>query len=441
MLTYFSRKLFIALLTVSNISIFAMQDIPGQLPGIDDQPRFLLASTYRDSCQAVNNNESIGTFCNALNNFRDAINFPIPAQLNLNQIVINYNHANFIARGNLTLNRIRAIGNEFLIRNIKIHEEDLSKRLDLARMDENIRLGEGVRSHFNHPNLSVNAQNALRSLTGRIFQISVDQNPELLSTSTGTLAAFNNVGLGIQNQLLSLIPGNNQLLNSILTCAHAYTTDKGRSQYYFVPSNQLDLCSGLPNGMVVVNNDERDIIAYLRNNQNAFRITTLRIQDNNNLLHPFDDIDLTMGQPQYLNNEDCVIASIVANPGGNLLQYGGNSRINFFPNQPILQNMRCFAIGYSGCFHYDLTAFNLHQHAQLINNFGEVSPLFIMSDSLNNIANIPQFNNGEVSCHIPSAEGMSGGAMFYENLINPSLNIFGCITSGYNDNDMGNYFL
>lgn len=217
-------------------------------------------------------------------------------------------------------------------------------------------MGNGVRSSFNHPDLSVNAQNSLNILTGRIFQISVEDS-QLVSTSSGTLANYNPLGIGIQNKLSQLIPGNNQALNSIVTCAHALTSDDGRTTSYFVPSNQIDLLTGLPNGMGM-NPNRNTLIQYLINNQNSFRITGLCAQDKTNLLNPlFYDIDLTMGQPQFLENEDCVIATIIPNIGGALLQYGGNSTINFFRNQPPL-NTRCFSLGYPGCFHYNLNAFN-----------------------------------------------------------------------------------
>lgn len=433
----FYKKVIILCAVFFKIQTFAMTDVPGPLPGIGDQPRLVLAATYRDLCGSVNNNGSIINFSNALNNFEDAINFPIPVNIVGGQVVVAYNHANFITRSRLTLNRIDGIGIEFLAKNLKAHEELLKQRVDLARIDENVRLGDGVISHFNHPNLSVNAQNSLNILTGRIFQISVGINPALVSTSSGTLANYNPLGIGIQNKLPQLIPGNNQALNSIVTCAHAFKSDDGRTTSYFVPSNQIDLQSGLPNGIVLVHNDERDLILYLTNNLNSFRITGLCAQDKVNG-NQFIDVDLTMGQPQFLENEDCVIATIVSNIGGALLPYVGNSTINFFRNQPLL-NTRCFSLGYPGCFHYARNAFNVHPYTNLINDLGCVYPLLITSDPLN----LPVFNNGLISCHIPAAQGMSGGDLLYEtiNIGQSTIDIFGRVTAGDRNDDFGSYLL
>lgn len=443
----FSKKVIILCTVFFKIQTFAMEDLPGRLPGIINYGQFNqaivdfpindLASSYRDLCRSVSNNESIVNFSAALDSFEEAINGLIPVNILGGQVVVTYNHANFITRSRLTLQRIDNIGHEFLAKNLKAHEKTLKERVDLARIDENVRLGNGVRSSFNHPDLSVNAQNSLNILTGRIFQISVEDS-QLVSTSSGTLANYNPLGIGIQNKLPQLIPGNNQALNSIVTCAHALTSDDGRATSYFVPSNQIDLLTGLPNGMGM-NPNRNTLIQYLINNQNSFRITGLCAQDKKNLLNPlFYDIDLIMGQPQFLENEDCVIATIIPNIGGALLQYGGNSTINFFRNQPPL-NTRCFSLGYPGCFHYNLNAFNAHPYTNLINDLRYVSPLLITGNSLN----LPIFNNGLISCRIPAAQGMSGGDLFYEtiNIGQSTLDIFGRVTAGDGNDDFGSYLL
>jgi len=337
----------------------------------------------------------------------------------------------------LGFQRLDNLDRDFLVKNLKPHEKLLRERLDLARIDENVRLGNGVRSHFAHPNLSINARNSLSVITGRIFQISVNINPTLISTSSGTLANYNPLGMDIQNKMPQLIPGNNQALNSIVTCAHAFKSEGGKTTSYFVPSNQIDLQSGLPTGMGM-NPDENTLIQYLTNSHNSFRLTSLVAQDKING-NQFIEVPLTMGQPQYLENEDCVIAMIVPNLGGAPLQYGGNSTINFFINQPPL-NTRCFSLGYPGCFQYDLNEFNAHPYINLIEGLGEVSPLFITSDLLN----LPVFNNGLISCHIPAAQGMSGGDLFYETLNDhhqSTLNIFGRVTAGDGNDDFGSYLL
>ena len=455
----FSKKVIILCTVFFKIQTFAMEDLPGRLPGIInygqlnqaivDFPINDLASSYRDLCRSVNNQgQPTQNFPDTLDAFKNAIVSPVLTQINLfnNQIVIPYDQKNFLRRSILTLRNINNIDNNnviplhrrnFLITNLHGCKSILSERVDLARIDENVRLGNGVRSHFNHPNLSVNAQNSLNILTGRIFQISVEDNC-LASTSSGTLANYNPAGIGIQNKLPQLIPGNNQVLNSIVTCAHAFKSDDGRTISYFVSSNQIDLRTGLPNGMGM-NPDENTLIQYLTNNQNSFRITGLCAQDKTNLLNPlFFDVNLTMGQPQFLENEDCVIATIIPNIGGALLQYGGNSTINFFRNQPVL-NTRCFSLGYPGCSHYNLNAFNAHPYINLIEGLGEVSPLFITSDLLN----LPVFNNGLISCHIPAAQGMSGGDLFYEtiNIGQSTLDIFGRVTAGDGNDDFGSYLL
>lgn len=408
-----------------------------------DRPTSLLWHSYEFLRRNVKGNTNITSFYQHLDKFMSFIVRPINTQFNNEQIIIDYNQENFLRIAISILEKMDAVDNPFLNKNLEDTSKALSARISLARIDENVRLGHGARSHFNNPNLlSENASNTLRNLTGRIFLIKVDTNGnrDLLSTSSGTLAHHNNhAGINLAGRLPPLTHENHQILNCIITCAHAFKPDEYyrdyRTETYFVPSNALNPVSGLPNNDL---NNLNDLITYLTNNPNSFKITTVHIQNKRNPfpLGRFFEIDMTMAEPQYFSdNEDCVIADIVpVDVNGHLPTYTSNITVNFFPHQA-LPHTRFFSIGYPGCFHYDLNVFDHHQHSAIINN-GGVSPVFITSSM-----NAPIFNNGIITCDIPASIGMSGGGLFYEN--NDTLNFFGCIKSidEESGNSSGNYLI
>lgn len=423
-----------------------------------DRPTSLLWHSYEFLRRNVKGNTNIISFYQHLDKFMSFIVRPINTHFNNEQIIIDYNQENFLRIAMSILEKLNEVDNSFLNKNLEDSSKALSARISLARIDENVRLGHGARSHFNNLNLlSENASNALRNLTGRIFLIKVDtnENLDLLSTSSGTLAHHNNhAGINLEERLPPLSHGNHQFLNCIVTCAHAFKPDEYyrdyRTEAYFVPSIALNPVSGLPNNeqnfyLINVN----DLIHYLKTSPNSFKITRFHIQNKRKPLPlgRFFDIDMTMAEPQYFSdNEDCVIADIFpAAINGHLPTYTSNITVNFFPHQA-LPHTRFFSIGYPGCFHYTIkrklangdleNIFAHHQHSAIIENNGGVSPVFITSSM-----NAPIFNNGIITCDIPASIGMSGGGLFYEN--NGTLNFFGCIKSidEESGNSSGNYLI
>lgn len=357
------------------------------------------------------------------------------------------------------LPRLRAIRNSLngsdplinpLLKNLK---ELVSNRIDLARIDQNIYNGRGRIRTFNHPNFTPNVQNALASITGVIFHITKSLgaggaiNESVKGVGSGTLVHFVPDGAGIPT-IQNLVAGGNAQLNGILTCAHVLTSDDGESiEAYFVPSTELNLTFGLPNAINAIaipgGATPNDLILFLRNNPNSFRITSYNLWQRHlgpGLMFALNN-SMTATSPMYLDHEDMIVASITPNAGAILRNYNAPATVNFIRGGVAAAAAvagagaginEYFSIGYPGCDQYDLTL------APLVGVFDQAltdelsfSPLFITKASIAQQGAIV-VNNGQIMHKAPAAAGMSGGPLLMT--LGNTVNIFGVITQG-SDND------
>jgi hypothetical protein len=337
------------------------------------------------------------------------------------------------------LDRLRAIKNSLttadllmnpLVSNLK---SMVVKRIDLARIDQNISSGRGRIGTFAHPNFSQNVQNTLSSITGVIFHITKSLvggaiNENVNGVGSATLVHF------IPNAVGTPVP-----LNGILTCAHVLTSEGGeRIEAYFVPSSELNLACGLPD--ILTGNPAyttADLIFFLRNSPNSFQITNYSLWQRHPGLNSLPNNPMNAANPTYINNEDMVIASIAPNPipGAALRNYNSPATVNFIignvaATAHIAAINEYFAIGYPGCDQYDPANFLAFPQA-LINALG-ISPLFVTKASLQqgHLA----INNGQISHKAPAAPGMSGGPLLTVAAAGDVISIFGIVTEG-DDND------
>jgi hypothetical protein len=394
---------------------------------------------YKLLCLAYKNNQ-IKNFKEFLPTLEQSIYLPLKSEFTGKEIKTdNYNYELLHSNLKSIINDIYKSEDNFFRINLGDSLKHLNRRISLIRIDKNVAEGNGVRGSFNHHKLSKKAQKALRSLTGRIFQLKFEVNEkfqarwELITTSSATLAHYNNFGDTILTKLPPL--KENTELNCVITCAHGLqnTNEEGtpyyRTEIYFVPSSQLDEISGFPTNT----SSEESLINYLRTNSNSFRIINVHMQNrfieknkDFSINNKFFEINMIMAQPQYMDErEDCVVAEIKSHENQKLPTYLGDIKVNFFKNtefEKLSEGQLFFSVGYPACDQYGLI-FNNHYHHNLINKKW-IYPIFITSDNTEK----PTLDNGRIIFNnMPFATGMSGGGLFYEH--NNELNFFGCIAS------------
>lgn len=359
---------------------------------------------------------------------------------------------NNIPNQNQFLTRLRAIRNSLnnthrrmgpSIRNL---QGLISNRIDLARIDQNVLTGLGRRATFNHPNFTINIRQTLSSITGRIFHIKrslvgggIDE--EVQGVGSGTLVHFTQAHNNPPD-IQQLVPGANQQLNAVLTCAHVLKSDDNSViEVYFVPSDRLNLLFGLPTDLAIAGANPAanlaDFSNFLRTNPYSFRIGQYNLWQRH--LGPpglqcAPNNSMGSTNPMYLDNEDMIVARIEHVPPQVLGVYNGPATVDFVKGGANVVAHAggindYFAIGYPGCDHYDVIfppLANVFNQALL-----DVSPLFMTKASIAQQGAL-QVNNGEVSHNAPAAAGMSGGPLL--TVLGNTINIFGVITRG-NDND------
>ena len=420
----YNKIKFILVFSFFNFSALAINDVGGPpSPQADDETREL-ARTYSNFCSVHRNNNNIRDFETAYEEFEESIFFPILQSSSDPTDPNRHNPRVFLKRARKTFEKIQEAINDNqtsgMLRILleKDIEPELNHRIDLARLDQNIFQGVGRRGSM-AINANIPLQQVLNLLTGRVFQIN-NEDGECVSTSSGTMVHWNN------NQMSTLNNNNNLLLTSILTCAHAINSDDDRSDFYFVQSANLNLTTGFPSGV----NNLAELLAFLQGNPHSFKIGNFTIRNRNN--NTLETINLTMAHPQYFQNEDIIIGNINLRPLQVIPTYNINYNILFQNNLPPIQS-KYYALGYPGCDHYDPTPFVNHPQFNLIDNEGR-SPLFI-TRSINTAITQLTNNNGIINHSSPTAQGMSGGPLFY--LTPGALNIFGIITGGEGDNERG----
>jgi len=397
--------------------VHAMRDFQGQLPNADLQT-WRLAKTYRKLCTQYNDNSPIRDVSKAYKKFSTSIFYPV-AQLDNPEPFLEMARRIFI---NIQESIDNMDEEEHAILYRSINEYIIPKmrhRIDLARLDKNIFQGLGISGtiHTQIPSVT----DALRKLTGRVFEINVGGDA-IISTASGTVIQWNDE----ENRVNDLINNSNVGLNSVLTCAHAIGVESGRSEFYFIPSRNLNLSTGLP---IDVSSIE-GLVGFLRNSQFSFYLDKFIIK--NRVDGDFTGkIDLIMGQPHYKPNEDLVIGNIKLKDGQNYIQYDAHCDVHF-QDHSVLTDQDYFALGYPTCHHHD----NDH-HIEFVQDLG-VSPVFITKSQCTD-DNPVGVHDGMISHHSPAAKGMSGGPLFH--LRNDALNIFGVITAGEDENEEGCYWL
>ncbi len=259
---------------IISFSAFAMRDVSSKLPSQADDETQELARTYRKLCHSYNIDEPISNFSKAYEEFEDAIFFPVDQKSSNPNEQNSYDPSVFLRRAREILNKIQEEINHptsqmlstLLQKNIV---PLLTNRIDLARLDKNLFQSFGTRGSINNFNSDVHLRRALRTLTGRLFQIDICRN-DLLSASSAIMIHWNKKRQRISN----LNNQKNLSLNSILTCAHAVNSNEGRSNFYFVQSANLDLTTGFPLEISELNGTE-GLINFLQTSANSFELGTL----------------------------------------------------------------------------------------------------------------------------------------------------------------------
>lgn len=380
------------------------------------------------------NQQSILDVLNSINNLKEEL-FSLP---NMNGPILD--QAPLLARLRAIRDRLNAADPRIkpMLRNLR---GSIGNRIDLARIDQNVHAGDGVRGDFNHPNFNAHVQNSLGLITGVIFHItqSLDNagaiHESVESVGSGTLVNLNAAAVpNIQN----LVSGHGQELNGVLTCAHVLESSNA-VEIYFVPSSELNLLWGLPNTVAGVGMGPVDLLNFLRTDAHSYKITEYTLWQRRPpaaAAVAASGNSMLATKPMYLENEDMVVARIVPNPGHAFIIYNGAAlaAVNFLKHGPGVGLNEYFAIGYPGCNHYDeaLPPFANIFDPLLTDDFVP-SPLFITKSSL--ARGVVALNNGQISHRAPAAAGMSGGPLLrtYGNTIN----VFGVITQGIDDDESG----
>ena len=257
----------------------------------------------------------------------------------------------------------------------------------------------------------------------------VHENVKNVGSGTLVSAVLGGGAPNIQN----LVGGGGQPLNAILTCAHVLPSDEDeRIDAYFIPSDALNLDYGLPNDLDVATfgampaATQVDLIHFLRNSAQSFRIDTYTLWHRHPALLARPNNLMVSTKPQYLDNEDMVVATIIPNAGAGFRNYNGAANVNFIRgNGPVAAHVLgmnpYFAVGFPGCNQYDITP--LVAFSQALTDPG-VSPLFVTQGQV-----AMNVNNGVVEHSAPAAPGMSGGPLLTIDG-GGHIHIFGVITSG-----------
>lgn len=334
----------------------------------------------------------------------------------------------------------------------------LSNRIDLARLDQQIFTGEGVRDSFVHPGIPQEARDVLNTLVGKIYRIiKIDEESDN-DESQGKLGSkkkkddVESVGSGMLASLGSHgLPANlspNAKLNGIITAGHNLSVAHSYPVVgvYFIANEHLDPKTSLPvdeEGNPLKTN--KQLVQYLKKNPNSFKIEMYAIRKRTSEgLKVYDHNKIVSTQPLYLDNEDIVFAkfgkekfrryphSIIVDVG--ILHKGKAHGTKFGVEDTY------FAIGYPGCPHYDVRNYS----DNLLLDENGLFPLFVTSAHFerkrmdSEEKKRPHFNNGQILHRAPTASGMSGGPLI--KIINPStIKVFGCITGSTEEEEMGCY--
>lgn len=413
---------------IISFSAFAMRDAGGWVPPAAGVETKELVRTYRKLHKSYNENKSIQNFDAAYGDFEKAIFFPVNQRNRHTNIRNSWRTAIFLNKARAILAAFEEeIENPTLQHIAFLFENNivplLKNRIDLARLDKNLFDQLATRGSIKNFTSNQGLRQALNTLTGQIFQVNSDTD-EVISTASGLMVHWD----PINRQIYSLNKDCNSSLNSILTCAHAVSSQEDRSKFYFVQSVNLDLTTGFPKQI----NTEEELKQFLLSDKKSFRIGELTIKNRKNNL--FSNIDLSMGQSQYFSNEDIVIGSIHLKIDQVFLSYNHDYLVSFKNNIPAMGE-KYYALGYPGCNHYRLTVpVPFAPYPSVVQETG-ISPLFITGSIYTDDLPVKSEVDGLLTHRAPAAKGMSGGPLFH--LRRNRLNIFGIITEGEGDEEKG----
>jgi len=396
-------------------------------------------------------------FLEALNDFNDAIFFPISLDTLEDQNP-------FIALCNQIKETIATWGtgepdtspHNLLRKLLQASLQELELRTRLAHLDQAVFLTENHgadlvrRGSFFFEEIPDESQEALKYLVGRIFRVSgkspVDPDTEVRGVGSGMLVSLNRNGLAA-----NALPGSYIMLDGVMTCAHVLQPNDvdTRSEFYFVPENFLDIL-GQPSDKQVIDNES--LINYLRNSDHSFRLQSYTIQDSLEI-SPANGIlrnnPTSMTVPQHFENEDIVFIKIQPKATSRLqiyqcpveLRFIHNSNSNMFEYVDALPEGRpYFSAGYPLCTHYDIPenplTRTLFHHNNLL-QIQRLSPLFVMKN-ITRVGGDPwprHIARGKIELNIPNSDGMSGGPLFSSyNEGGPNIiDIFGVLTRSNNE--------